>query len=197
MILALAVVLGLFVSLARYRGRAFRRIAAIPLHWAWLAPLALALQLPLLRSGAGPVEEIRLQQALFLASHLLLLAFVWRNRRSVGILIVGVGVLCNLLVISGNGGFMPIAPETLVRINPGSAVEQWPEDVHYGYSKDVILSRENTWLRALSDTLVLPSPWPWPAAFSAGDLVIASGIIVLLQGSPVRRDPGAAHSGAA
>lgn len=197
MILASAVVLGLLVSLARYRDRAFRRIASIPLHWAWVAPLALALQVPLLRSPAGPVEEIRLQQALFLASHLLLLAFFWRNRQLVGILIVAVGVLCNLLVISGNSGLMPIAPETLVRINPGSAVEQWPADVHYGYSKDVILARENTRLRALSDTLVLPPPWPWPTAFSAGDLVIASGIIVLLQGYPVPGKPVAAHPRAA
>jgi hypothetical protein len=191
MILALAVLLGLLASLVRHRGRALQRIAAIPLHWAWLALLAMALQIPLLRSAAGPAEDFRLQQALFLASHVLLLAFSWRNRRLVGILIIGAGILCNLLVISGNGGFMPIEPETLVRINPGSTVAQWPEYVHYSYSKDVILARENTRLWALSDTLVLPPPSPWPTAFSAGDLVIAAGIIVLLQGSAARREPAA------
>jgi Sec-independent protein translocase protein TatA len=30
--------------------------------------------------------------------------------------------------------------------------------------------------------LVLPPPFPWPTAFSLGDLLIAAGIIVLLQG---------------
>lgn len=184
MILALAVGLGLLASLVRYRGRAFQRIVAIPLRLVWLAPLAVLLQLPLLRSPSGPVEQVRLQQALFLASHVLLLAFVWRNRRLPGALIVGVGLLCNLLVIWGNGGLMPIAPETLVKINPGSSLEQWPAGLHYGYSKDVILIRENTRLWALSDILALPPPWPWPAAFSAGDVAIAAGIALLLQGSP-------------
>lgn len=192
MILALAVVVGLLASVACYQDRAFRRIAAIPLHWAWLAPLAVVLQLPLLRSPSGPVEEFRLQQVLFLASHVLLLAFAWRNRRLAGVLVVGVGLLCNLLVISGNGGLMPIAPETLVKINSGSAVEEWPANLHYGYSKDVILTRENTRLWALSDILALPPPWPWPAAFSAGDVVIAAGITVLLQGVPPSRQESAA-----
>lgn len=197
MILALAVVLGLLASLVRYRGRTFQRIAAIPLHWAWLALLALPLQLPLLRSPLGPVDDLRLQQALFLVSHFLLLPFVWRNRRLVGIVILGAGLVCNLVVIAANGGFMPITPETLAKINPGSAAEEWPEDAHYGYSKDIILARENTTLWVLSDILVLPLPWPWPVAFSLGDLAIAAGIIRLLQGVRPRQDATAAQSGVA
>jgi hypothetical protein len=123
--------------------------------------------------------------ALFVGSLLLLLAFVWRNRRLAGVLILGVGVVCNLLVIAANGGSMPITPETLVEINPGSTAEQWPEGVHYGGSKDVIRERENTELWVLSDILVSPLAFPVPIAFSLGDLVIAVGIVVLLQGAPV------------
>ena len=126
MILALAVVVGLAASLVHHGGRAFRRIAAIPLRSAWLALLAFALQWPLLQAPAGPVQRIGMQQVLFLLSHLLLLGFVWRNRRLPGIQIVGLGVMCNLLVIAANGGFMPITPETLVQINPGSTLAQWP-----------------------------------------------------------------------
>jgi len=37
-------------------------------------------------------------------------------------------------------------------------------------------------LWVLSDILVLPPPFPWPAAFSLGDLLIATGIVILLQG---------------
>lgn len=183
MILAAAVILGLLVSLVCYRGHALGRIAAIPLRSAWLAVLAVALQLPLLRSPAGPPQEFGLQQSLFLTSQLLLLAFIWYNRRLVGVLIVGVGLLCNLLTIVLNGGFMPITPETLTRINPGTTVDAWSEDMHYGYSKDVIRTRERTRVWALSDVLVLAPPFPRPTAFSAGDLVIATGIVVLMQGS--------------
>ncbi len=182
MILALAVVLGLIASLTRHRGRTASQIASIHLRSAWLALAALTLQIPLLRAVGGPAEQVRPYQVLFLLSHLLLLAFVWRNRRLVGIQIVGLGAICNLLVILANGGFMPISPDTLVRINPGSTPDQWPAGYHYAHSKDSIVLQENTRLWALSDILVLPPPFPWPTAFSLGDLLIAVGIIVLLQG---------------
>lgn len=180
MILAAAVVLGLAASLICYRRRTLSRIAAIPLRSAWLAVAALALQWPLLRAPAGPPQGLRLQQGLFLLSYVLLLAFVWHNRRLGAIMLVGVGVLSNLAAVAANGGLMPITPETLVRINPGSVAQQWPVGNHYGYSKDVILAQGDTWLWALSDRLVVPPPFPWPTAFSPGDLAISIGIIALL-----------------
>jgi hypothetical protein len=183
MILALAVALGLAVSWVRYGNRTFRRIAALPVRSVWLALLALALQWPLLRAPKGPVQNVSTQQALFLLSHLLLLIFIWRNRQMVGIQIVGLGVICNLIVILANGGLMPITAETLIQINPGSTLEQWPVGAHYGHSKDIILSRDQVRLWALSDILVFPPGFPYAAAFSVGDLLIAAGIIVLLQGS--------------
>jgi len=185
MILALSVAVGFVVGWARYRGRIFGRIAALPLRSTWLALLAVALQLPLLRAPAGSVERIRVQQVLFLLSHLVLLIFVWRNRRLTGIQILGLGVMCNLLVIAVNGGFMPIAPQTLTRINPGSLPSQWLAGLYYGYSKDIILLREQTRFEMLSDMWVIPPPFPWPTAFSLGDILIALGIMVLLQGSAV------------
>jgi hypothetical protein len=193
MILALAVAVGLAACLVRHRGSAFRRIAAIPLRSAWLALVALVLQWPLLRAPAGPVQRIGVQQALFLLSHLLLLGLVWRNWRLPGIQIVGLGVVCNLLVMAVNGGLMPITPETLVQINPGSTLAQWPIGAHYGYSKDIILLQGDVRLWALSDVLVIPPPFPRPTAFSLGDLLIAIGIVVLLQGSGIGKPnaPGA------
>jgi len=182
MILAAAIVVGLLLSLAYHRGRTLNQVAAIPLRSAWLALLALALQWPLLRAPMAPIQRVGVQQVLFLLSHLLLLAFAWRNRQLVGIQILVAGVLCNLVVILANGGFMPISPETLVQINPGTTLAEWPLGVHYGYSKDIILSQEATRLWVLSDILAVPPPFPWPVAFSLGDVLIAVGIIVLLQG---------------
>ena len=129
------------------------------------------------------MQEVQVQQMLFLLSLGLLLVFVWQNRRLTGIQIVGLGVICNLVVILVNGGLMPITPDTLTQINPGSLPEHWRPHLHYGYSKDVILLREQTNLWALSDILVLPPPFPRPTAFSVGDVLIAIGILVLLQGS--------------
>lgn len=141
------------------------------------------------------MQQLGVQQALFLVSHLLLLALVWRNWQVAAVRIVGLGVICNLLVVAANGGFMPITPEALVQINPGSTLGQWPVGVHYGYSKDIILLREVVRLWILSDVLVIPPPFPWPAAFSLGDLLIAAGIIALLQGSNGLLRPTVAESG--
>lgn len=192
MILALAVVLGLGLCLVRHGPGALSRITSLPLCAAWLAPVALALQIPLLRAPFCPVAEVTLPQVLFLLSHLFLLAFVWLNRRITGVRLVGVGVLCNLLVILANGGLMPITPETLVRINPGASLEQCTIGYHYGFSKDVILVQENTRLWLLSDALVLPAPFPWPTAFSLGDLILGAGIVWLLHGSRTGPVPEAA-----
>ncbi len=190
MILAAAVILGVAASLIRHRGRTASQIASIPLRSTWLALLALGLQVPLLRAPSGPTEPLGLQQSLFLLSHLLLLAFVWRNRRLTGIQIVGLGVLCNILVTAANDGFMPVTPETLVRINPGSTWSQWGLGYHYGGSKDIILPRQRTDLWLLSDILILPPLFPWPTAFSVGDVFIAIGIVVLLQGPAKRSQKG-------
>jgi hypothetical protein len=181
-----AVILGVVASLIRHRGRTASQIASIPLRSTWLALLALALQVPLLRAPSGPTQPLGLQHSLFLLSHLLLLAFVWRNRRLTGIQILGLGVLCNILVTISNDGFMPVTPEMLVRINPGSTADQWPLGYHYGGSKDIILPRERTDLWLLSDILILPPPFPWPTAFSLGDVLIGIGIVLLLQGSTNR-----------
>jgi hypothetical protein len=195
MILTLAVAVGLVVGLARHRGHAFRQIAALPLRSVWLALLSVALQLPLLRAPTEPIQHVSVQQALFLLSYLLLLIFVWRNWRLTSVQILGLGVVCNLLAIAVNGGFMPITPQTLTRINPGSTPDQWLAGLHYGYSKDIVLLREQTRLQGLSDTWVIPPPFPWPTAFSIGDMLIAIGIMVLLQGSSVDKQPSgqAAH----
>lgn len=181
MILAWAVVLGLVVAWARYRSEIAGHLASLSLTGAWLVPLALLLQLPLLRSGTGPIEPLRVPQILFLGSQGLLLLFVGLNRRSAGIRLFGLGLLANLLVIGLNGGFMPITPETLTAINPGSQWEQWYPGLHYGGSKDIILPRGETVLWFLSDILVLPPPFPWPTAFSVGDLLIGAGIVWFLQ----------------
>lgn len=180
MILAWAVILGLILSIIWNGRSAFSQIARIPIRSAWLILAAVVLQLPLVRSGTGPVSEFRFQQTLFLTSFAVLLVFIWINRHIKGVVIIGAGVLLNLVVILANSGFMPISPETLVAINLTTGPNDWQEGFHYGLSKDIILLKEKTNLWFLSDVFLLPLPIPSPAAFSAGDLVIAIGIIYLM-----------------
>ena len=181
MILAWAVILGVIIALIRDGRSAFGRIAGIPLRYLWLVLAAVILQIPLLRSVTGPVSDFRVQQILFLISFVLLLVFIWINRHLNGVLVIGAGVILNLVVILANAGFMPISPETLLRINPGTELSAWQANLHYGGSKDIILGKGDTNLWFLSDIFIIPSPFPFPVAFSVGDIVIAIGIIYLLM----------------
>ena len=181
MILVWAVIIGLLISLIRYRGEFINHITSIPIRNPWLILIAVALQIPLLRSPTGPTDEFVVQQILFILSHILLLVFIWLNRHTTGVLIIGGGILLNILVILINGGFMPISPETLVRINPGSTNSDWTTGLHYGYSKDIIIEKADTNLQVLSDILIMPIAIPVRAAFSIGDIFIGFGIIYLLN----------------
>lgn len=184
MILSLAVVIGLFVALVRYRSEALNRISALPLRSLWIVLIAIILQIPLLRAPAVRPDLLGWQQALLILSYGLLLVFTWMNRHVIAIWMVGLGLISNLLVILANGGFMPISPQTLQKINPGSSIEQWQPGIHYPGSKDLIRVVQESRLWLLSDFLVVPPPFPLPFAFSLGDILIAGGIIWLLSNLP-------------
>jgi len=181
MILVLAVLLSFLLGAIRTRGH-ISGLARLCLRSTELVFIALVLQLPLLRSPAESVESpFPVASILFLLSYPLLLLFVWRNRRLAGSWMLGLGVMLNLLAIVANGGFMPISPDTLARLNPGASPDQWQIGYHRHHSKGIILLRADTFLWELSDIFVLPPPFPLPTAFSLGDALIAGGVFLLLQ----------------
>jgi len=184
MILSLAVVLGLTIAIVRYRRQAFSRIASIPLRYPWVILIAIILQIPLLRAPAVLPGQIRIQQALLLISYMLLLLFFWLNRHLAAVWLIAAGILANLVVILLNGGLMPVTPQTLVKINPGSTVDEWQTGLHYLGSKDVVQTADRTRAGFLSDRFTVKPPFPLPFAFSLGDIFIAAGIVWLLGNLP-------------
>ena len=113
-------------------------------------------------------------------SQLILLVFIWFNRDKTGILILGLGLLLNLLVISLNGGLMPLAPDTAAALYPDLPDTSWEIGARPGISKNILLLPEDTHLAWLSDAILLPSWFPWTRALSPGDIVIVLGVIWLL-----------------
>jgi hypothetical protein len=139
-----------------------------------LALAALAAQLVVIYVGFGGAGELR--RFVFPASYALLLAFVILNRRRVGFLVIGAGMLLNFLVIVANGGLMPIAPATMERAGLADELVELGDIVPH--SKNVLLDESDTNLQWLSDRLTWDTPGPF-SVFSIGDLIVGAGLVVI------------------
>lgn len=102
----------------------------------------------------------------------------WINRRQPGMWLIGAGLAMNLLVITLNGGFMPISPETLQAIGVQSG--SWSIGQRLGLSKDLVRPIAETNLWFLSDWLLSPAWFPQKGAFSIGDVCTGVGVFWVL-----------------
>lgn len=151
----------------------------LPLRWPALPLICLVAQFVAMRLGGPRTAGFDLPAAILLVSNLALLVMVWINRRVPGMCWLGLGLLLNLTVMLANGGYMPIAPDTLERIG-GQAMAAAPAGTRLLGYKDIVLPREQTCLGVLSDVLVLPPPLA-ANAFSPGDVLIVVGLFLFVQ----------------
>lgn len=180
MILLFAVICGFLAGLIRaWIGK--RTYASISLKAIWLVFLAFLPQffafsfIP--TSRLIPDDWI---PVILLGSQLALFIFVWLNRYQAGFILLGLGLLFNFLVISFNGGMMPISPETATTlVQPGANVVL-QAGRRAGLTKDIILPSEETKLAFLADRFTLPDWLPYKTAFSIGDILISLGTFWLL-----------------
>jgi hypothetical protein len=178
-ILLAALLLGLLAGWGwcLWRRRPYR---APDLKHVWLVPVAL---MPQVLVAYAPsivgVASVGAASAALPFSLLIFLAFVWLNRNLPGMPILLVGLILNLLVISANGGWMPISPQTASHLPGGAAARELPVGVRFG-EKDILLPVQSTRLEFLADRFLLPQWMRYPTAFSAGDVFVAVGAFWLL-----------------
>lgn len=180
MILLLAVLAGLLAGSIRawYGKHSFLMpdLFAVWLVLVAFIPQWIAFYLPLTR----PIVTEEVASIALISSQSLLLIFAWLNRKQSAFWVLGIGLILNLLVIVLNGGLMPISPETLAHMSQGKPGVQWSIGSRVGTSKDVLLSPATMRLAWLSDRFLLPAWFPYQAAFSLGDVFIATGAFGLL-----------------
>lgn len=163
-----------------------------PLRWLPVAAVALVLQVWLTWGAGGPLAGPGRVAALWLTHGVLAVVLVANLRRpGMAWLLAGMGL--NFLVMAANGGLMPVSPETLVRGGREHVLAQPSASGDNGViqrKKNVVLREEETRFALLSDRLVVPGH---PGAFSAGDVLIAVGIVHALWATGAGAGQRAGH----
>ncbi len=110
---------------------------------------------------------------LLVASLVLGLIVAWANRRLPGMLLIGLGLLANVLVVGVNGG-MPVSEATLERAGLFATSPDLRE-----FGPKYVLERPGTPLGVLGARLAIP---PGRTMVSVGDVTQYAGLVLLLQG---------------
>ncbi len=180
MILLAAVAAGFILTFLRAK-LTHRKLRPIQLKIPWLVFLAVIPQAVLFQiSPVGQYIPDALVPVILVCSQALLVGFALVNFTQPGVWALGIGLAANFLAIVTNGGWMPISPEIVRRILP-SLPEDFPlAGRRLGLSKDWIIPNSDMNLPWLSDRFMLPGWISYKVAFSAGDILIAIGAILLL-----------------
>jgi hypothetical protein len=173
---------GLAVVVGLLRGGNLRNFGNIRVRWAWLALAALTIQVVLIDLLPNWSGAARL---FFPLTHLAILAVIWANRDLDGMRLLAAGVALNLIVIAANGGFMPVAPEVLVRAGIADSVESVPLYTRVARSKGLVLPRDEIVLGWLSDTIPLR---PIQTIVSIGDVLMVPGVFLFVEKAMLRQE---------
>ena len=180
MLLLWALPVGILVGYLR--GGRLGNLARLELRGAWLILVALGIQLLIfpLPGFQGPLIPWGTAE-LHLLSYALLAGFVVLNRREWGIVLMGGGMLLNIVVIAANGGYMPTYPKLLEWAGRTKAAQALVAEGFYGNNVCIGCEGISTRLTFLGDVFVVPAWVPGANVFSVGDLVLAFGLILFLQ----------------
>jgi hypothetical protein len=168
MVLALAIPVGLLVGVLL--GGSLRHLAELQLRSMWLLYAAMGLQAWAFPSGVLPWSTgDRMATALWLGSYALLIAATVRNARPPGALVIGGGMLSNLVAVASNGGHMPALR---------SAIEG--AGLTYDGVNNNSVAAAHPHMAWLVDRWAAPAWLPLGNVYSVGDVLIAVGTIVLV-----------------
>ena len=126
------------------------------------------------------------RRALIMAGYLLAIAFVWKNRSSLGTLVLGVGLLLNLVVMVANGGLMPVTAARVAQAGLSHRIAGVEAGHGIPGTKNVLVQPGSARLEMLSDVVVLPRGLPSQRVVSPGDVIVVLGLSTLFVSAAVK-----------
>lgn len=178
MVLLVAIAAGLLTGLG---WAVWQRVPyeAPVLRQLWLVFAAFLPQYMVIQLAAREMISSGVVAFCLIISQLFLVGFALLNGDHQGMKILMIGTVLNFLVMAGNGGFMPISPQTAGRLVSQNVLLDIPVGSRFG-PKDILLPPQETNLEWLSDRFLPPAWLPYQVAFSLGDVFIAAGVFWLL-----------------
>lgn len=179
MLLAIAVLIA--IPVGYYFDGALRNYLYAPLKLALLPCAAFAFEAYL--SPLSKIIPVPVNYWLGCAvsiEYTMLAIFLWLNRKSRGITLLGIGMLCNFAAIFDNGFRMPVSP-IIYRFPGASAIAQQIADGNViGYT----LVDWNSRLWFLGDTIPVLR-----GLASVGDILMAIALVILIATKMTTRPP--------
>lgn len=156
------------------KGR-LKHLAGYTLQCEWLAIGSFLVQLVIFSDIPFVKFHPNVTVSIHIASYIMLLVFIFLNRKIPGIIFIGAGIFLNFLVITLNGGYMPTFADKLANTSMGRHADA----IESGYSVHNSSGiTDSTLLPWLGDIFHLP-PWlPFSNVFSIGDIIISAGIFI-------------------
>ena len=163
-----------------FRKGNLKGLATLKLKWGWVFPILLLIQIGV-TSLQDEVEFIgEIGGYLYILIYIIGFIFLYINRNLPGLVLILIGVFLNFLVISVNGGRMPVSAEAAAAIDP-MYVEVFKAAITESeYAKHILLT-ESSNLKFLADIIPLSKPYPITQIISIGDVVMNIGIFNFIQ----------------
>ena len=154
-------------------------LAQLNLRWVWLIIAGLAVQVVAMGYvGRGWSFVTANRPAIIIFTYLVVLIGLARNWRIPGMLLIAFGFLLNFTAITANGGQMPITRETIEASGQNWLLADTSDGQPVYQSKDILLTRDQTRLWALTDVFITPPPIR--RAISLGDCFTFAGIAAVI-----------------
>lgn len=152
-------------------GGRLSQLGMLQIRWWWAGLAAITFQILLFSTSIGSAIGA-IAPVAYVLSTAAVLAAVMANLATVGFRILAAGAVANLAAVIANGGYMPSTVAALRLADRGH---------ESGYSNSALLSHPN--LAIFTDIFAIPSWMPLANVFSFGDVLIATGVAVVVIGA--------------